>query len=266
MLPHMSYATAHAVHASTRSNCHPTGAPVLLPCPANMVAGSTDTSLWTHYKNGAREYCGNSFPDGMRKNERLAHNVITPTTKAEDHDAPISPKEIVEQGHMSQADWDAVGGGTPPLPRLPRRRLLRCAMHAARPSTPADSPACVPGFTQLEGACWSDCRPTPVPRLYPLAPPRSARRPCPCSALASRRRPSVACCWWTPSMSSARATMARSTSSTRCTHRTAAATGWQTPTMRATRRARSRRTLTRSSCACGSASGERCAALPRAAI
>lgn len=36
------------------------------------AAGSTDTSLWTHYKNGAREYCGNTFPDGMRKNERLA--------------------------------------------------------------------------------------------------------------------------------------------------------------------------------------------------
>ena len=34
------------------------------------LAGSTDTSLWTHYSAGARDYCGNSFPDGMRKNER----------------------------------------------------------------------------------------------------------------------------------------------------------------------------------------------------
>lgn len=45
--------------------------------------GSTDTSLWTHYKAGAREYCGNAFPDGMLKNQRLAANVITPTTKSE---------------------------------------------------------------------------------------------------------------------------------------------------------------------------------------
>ncbi|MEW5301883.1 MAG: hypothetical protein WDW36_004710 [Sanguina aurantia] len=70
--------------------------------------GSTDTSLWTHYKAGEREYCGNSFPDGMVKNQRLAANVITPTTKAESHDAPITPAEIVSEGLMSQADWDQV--------------------------------------------------------------------------------------------------------------------------------------------------------------
>ncbi|WIA22008.1 hypothetical protein OEZ85_004362 [Tetradesmus obliquus] len=71
-----------------------------------FMTGSTDTSLWTHYSNGAREYCGNSFPDGMAKNARLAANVITPTTKSETHDVPISPAEIVAQGLMSQADWD----------------------------------------------------------------------------------------------------------------------------------------------------------------
>jgi phosphoribosylaminoimidazole-succinocarboxamide synthase len=35
-------------------------------------------------------------------------NVITPTTKAEDHDVPISPSEIVKQDLMSQDDWDTV--------------------------------------------------------------------------------------------------------------------------------------------------------------
>jgi hypothetical protein len=49
------------------------------------------------------------FPDGLKKNERLASNVITPTTKSEDHDVPISPTEIVKQGLMDQADWDKVG-------------------------------------------------------------------------------------------------------------------------------------------------------------
>lgn len=80
--------------------------PVEFVCRGFMT-GSTETSLWTHYKNGEREYCGNTFPDGMKKNERLAHNVITPTTKAADHDVPISPQEIVAQGLMSQEDWDA---------------------------------------------------------------------------------------------------------------------------------------------------------------
>ncbi|KAL4448091.1 hypothetical protein ABPG75_005310 [Micractinium tetrahymenae] len=81
--------------------------PVEFVC-RGFLTGSTDTSLWTHYKAGAREYCGNTFLDGMRKNDRLAQNVITPTTKAEDHDVPISPAEIVAQGLMSQEDWDAV--------------------------------------------------------------------------------------------------------------------------------------------------------------
>lgn len=79
--------------------------PVEFVCRGFMT-GSTDTSLWTHYARGEREYCGNIFPDGMKKNERLDHNVLTPTTKAVDHDVPIRPVEIVSQGLMSQEDWD----------------------------------------------------------------------------------------------------------------------------------------------------------------
>lgn len=75
-----------------------------------FMTGSTDTSLWTHYKAGARSYCGNDFPDGMKKNQRLAKNVITPTTKAEDHDEPITPDEIISRGLMSAADWREASG------------------------------------------------------------------------------------------------------------------------------------------------------------
>ena len=71
------------------------------------MTGSTSTSLWTHYAAGERAYCGNTFPDGLRKNAKLAANVITPTTKAEDHDEPITPAEIVARGLMSAADWEA---------------------------------------------------------------------------------------------------------------------------------------------------------------
>jgi phosphoribosylaminoimidazole-succinocarboxamide synthase len=62
-----------------------------------FITGSTDTSLWTVYKRGHREYCGNALPDGMHKNAQLAENIITPTTKAADHDVPISPADIVSQ-------------------------------------------------------------------------------------------------------------------------------------------------------------------------
>lgn len=79
--------------------------PVEFVCRGYMT-GSTETSLWTHYSEGAREYCGNRFPDGMKKNQRLGENVITPTTKAVDRDVPVSPQEIVEGGLMTQEDWD----------------------------------------------------------------------------------------------------------------------------------------------------------------
>ncbi|CAK0787108.1 hypothetical protein CVIRNUC_010324 [Coccomyxa viridis] len=73
-----------------------------------FMTGSTETSLWTHYSAGEREYCGNRFPDGLRKNDRLEANVVTPTTKAADHDVPLSPEEIVRQGLVTQEDWDTV--------------------------------------------------------------------------------------------------------------------------------------------------------------
>ena len=130
-----------------------------------LAAGSTETSLWTHYAAGEREYCGNAFPDGMCKNDRLAQNVVstlepcglktccphhkavcdtwsspnahtitqqmigspcqvTPTTKAADHDEPISAAEIVERGLMSAEDWDAVRGWLLLRPdSLPHREL-----------------------------------------------------------------------------------------------------------------------------------------------
>ncbi|BBN07540.1 phosphoribosylaminoimidazole-succinocarboxamide synthase [Marchantia polymorpha subsp. ruderalis] len=72
------------------------------------VTGSTSTSLWTVYQKGVRNYCGNELVEGLVKNQRLDENILTPTTKAEDHDMPISGKEIVEQGLMSREDYDEV--------------------------------------------------------------------------------------------------------------------------------------------------------------
>ncbi|HAT2065621.1 TPA: phosphoribosylaminoimidazolesuccinocarboxamide synthase [Legionella pneumophila] len=70
------------------------------------ISGSTSTSLWTQYQKGVREYCGITFPDGLRKNQKLESPVITPTTKETLHDRPISPHEIVAEGWMTQEDWD----------------------------------------------------------------------------------------------------------------------------------------------------------------
>lgn len=70
------------------------------------MTGSTSTSIWKNYQNGVRNYCGHELPEGMTKNQQLWGNLLTPTTKEEEHDRPISPKEIVEEKWMTQEDWD----------------------------------------------------------------------------------------------------------------------------------------------------------------
>jgi phosphoribosylaminoimidazole-succinocarboxamide synthase len=70
------------------------------------VTGSTQTSLWTQYAKGVRQYCGHTLPDGLKKNAALEQPLITPTTKAEHHDALISAEEIIEQGLMTAEEWE----------------------------------------------------------------------------------------------------------------------------------------------------------------
>jgi phosphoribosylaminoimidazole-succinocarboxamide synthase len=70
------------------------------------MTGSTDTSIWTQYQKGVRSYCGNALSDGMKKNEPLPANIVTPTTKEKEHDRPITAKEIVAEGWLTQEQWE----------------------------------------------------------------------------------------------------------------------------------------------------------------
>lgn len=74
------------------------------------LAGTTSTSILTRYRRGERDMYGMRLPDGLRDNEKLAGPVITPTSKAADggHDEPLSRAEILEQGLLTQAQWDTV--------------------------------------------------------------------------------------------------------------------------------------------------------------
>lgn len=71
------------------------------------ITGSTSTSLWTHYNNGERIYCGIKFPDGLVKNQKLEEPVITPTTKGE-VDEPISKEEIISREIVTEKEWDYI--------------------------------------------------------------------------------------------------------------------------------------------------------------
>ena len=71
------------------------------------ITGSTSTSLWTHYKNGERNYCGITLPDGLQKNQILKQPIITPTTKGK-IDKPISKQEIINEGYLNENECDFI--------------------------------------------------------------------------------------------------------------------------------------------------------------
>ena len=70
------------------------------------MTGSTSTSIWKNYSNGVRNYCGHVLPEGMVKNQKLECNILTPTTKEEEHDRPISADDIIKEGWMTKHDFD----------------------------------------------------------------------------------------------------------------------------------------------------------------
>ena len=72
------------------------------------ITGTTNTSLWMLYEKGQRNFGNFTLPDGMKKNQKLTEPVITPTTKSDEHDRPITPKEIVEEGIVSKKLMDQI--------------------------------------------------------------------------------------------------------------------------------------------------------------
>jgi len=87
------------------------------PLPVEMVVrayitGVTSTSIWTHYDNGTRVFCGHRLPDGLKKHQRLPDPILTPSTKAEkgDHDVSASREEILAMGRISAEDFDEAAG------------------------------------------------------------------------------------------------------------------------------------------------------------
>ncbi|MEM9729843.1 MAG: phosphoribosylaminoimidazolesuccinocarboxamide synthase [Myxococcota bacterium] len=84
------------------------------PLPVEMVVrayitGVTSTSIWTHYSNGERVFCGHTLPEGLEKHQRLPEPILTPSTKAAkgDHDVSASREEILAMGRITEADFDA---------------------------------------------------------------------------------------------------------------------------------------------------------------
>lgn len=68
------------------------------------LTGVTDTSIWTNYQKGKRDFGGITLPDGMTKNMPLPRAIITPTTKA-GHDENLELGEVVPRGLATEEEW-----------------------------------------------------------------------------------------------------------------------------------------------------------------
>lgn len=69
------------------------------------ITGVTGTSLWTKYQAGERDFGSFILPEGLKKNQKLARPVMTPTTKSDVHDEAITPQQIVERGIIAKDLW-----------------------------------------------------------------------------------------------------------------------------------------------------------------
>jgi phosphoribosylaminoimidazole-succinocarboxamide synthase len=69
------------------------------------ITGVTNTSLWHAYSNGQRDFGDFILPEGLRKNDKLPEPVLTPTTKFEEHDRPVTPQQAVDEGLVDVDVW-----------------------------------------------------------------------------------------------------------------------------------------------------------------
>ncbi len=70
--------------------------------------GVTDTSIWTRYSKGQRDFGGVTLPDGMKKNQKLSQPIFDPTTKEEAHDRAITPEEMIAEGFITRELFENV--------------------------------------------------------------------------------------------------------------------------------------------------------------
>lgn len=88
-----------APNVSIGKKCHPFKIEM-------VVRGNLVGHAWRTYSAGKRELCGAVMAENLKENDYFPNPIITPSTKADaGHDEDISPKEIIEQGICTEAEW-----------------------------------------------------------------------------------------------------------------------------------------------------------------
>jgi len=72
-----------------------------------VIRGYLAGHAWREYRDGKRDICGVTMPEGMKENDKFLSPIITPSTKADDgmHDMDISREDIIAQGIVSEGDY-----------------------------------------------------------------------------------------------------------------------------------------------------------------
>ncbi len=72
-----------------------------------VVRGNLVGHAWRTYSSGQRVLCGALMAENLKENDYFPAPIITPSTKADaGHDEDISPKEIIESGICTGAEWE----------------------------------------------------------------------------------------------------------------------------------------------------------------
>lgn len=87
-------------------NCKPISIEMIV---RGYMSGVTKTSIWYSYQKGEREIYGITFPDGLKKNDKLPTPVITPTTHGggkDGHDERLTKKEIISKKLIDKKTYE----------------------------------------------------------------------------------------------------------------------------------------------------------------
>lgn len=72
-----------------------------------VIRGYLSGHAWRTYRDGGRQLCGVTLPEGLKENDKFPEPIITPTTKAAvGHDEDISKEDIIAKGIVSQEDYE----------------------------------------------------------------------------------------------------------------------------------------------------------------
>ncbi len=69
------------------------------------MTGTTSTSIWHLYQQGERTFFDTTLPSGLKKNTPLPHAILTPSTKAEDHDEPLTQQGLSQLDSVTNEQW-----------------------------------------------------------------------------------------------------------------------------------------------------------------